>query len=434
MKSRKFTSNISLKIMSVLVGILVWLLVVNIDNPVKTRTFVISGENVEVINKAYVDSDNKMVMQDDDPASVRVTITAERKTLARITSGDISVVADLQQAANLDTTPVMVPITASCSSVSPEKIQVSPQYMEVRLEEKASQDFLVNANYGSSTPGKGYEVGTQTATPEKVKITGPKSLINKIDKVNATVNVDGETEDVTEEVSLQIIDKNQDSMTDGKMAYLTIDNPKVTVTTRFWKIQTEIKLRADYVGSPAEGYQVDSVTTVPDTISIAGTDAALALLKQDDNTLWIAGDGVDISGEKKDVERKVSLKDVLPTDTKLTSGASEDVLVRVSILPEGSKAFTILASEIEVKNKPSDYQYAFDTDSIRVKVKATKGNIDDFDADQIQASIDLADKSAGSYEVPVEVELPSGYELVEDVTTDVTISEISNVEENEKSE
>ena len=430
MKNRKLTANIPLKIMSILVGILVWLLVVNVDNPIKTRTIIIPGENVEVINKAYVDSDNKMVMQDDDPEPVRVTVTAERKTLARLTASDISVVADLQQAGNLDTKPVMVPITASCSGVSADNIKVTPQYLEVRLEEKASQDFLVNANYGTSTPGKGYEVGTQTASPEKVKITGPKSLINKIDKVNATVNVDGKTKDVTEDVSIQIIDKNQDSLTDGRMAYLTIDNQKVTVTTKFWKIRTGVKLRAGYTGEAAEGYQVDSVTTVPDTISIAGTDEALEQLRLEDNTLWISGDGVDISGEKSDVEKKVSLKDVLPDDTKLTSGASEDVLVRVSILPVGSRTFSLPANEIEVKNRPSDLHFAFDTDSISVKVKAVDGDIDEFDVADIKASIDLDGKTEGSYEVPVTVKLPKGYELLEDVTTDVTISEISNVEEN----
>ena len=130
------------------------------------------------------------------------------------------------------------------------------------------------------------------------------------------------------------------------------------------------------------------------------------------------------------MEKKVSLKDVLPEDTKLTSGASEDVLVRVSILPVGSRTFSLPANEIEVDNKPSDLQFAFDTDSISVKVKAVDGDIDEFDVSDIKASIDLDGKTEGSYEVPVTVKLPKGYELLEDVTTDVTISEISNVEDN----
>ena len=223
--------------MSILVGILIWVLVVNVDNPIDQKNITIQGDNVELLNKAYVDSANMMCMQDDDPDPVRVTITAERKTLSRITASDITVTADLQQAVSLDTDPVMVPITASCPGIAPGNIKVTPQYLSVHLEEKATQEFLVNVNYGDSKPGKGYEVGTQTASPEKVKITGPKSLINKIDKVYATVSVEGKTKDFTEEVNLTITDKNQDALS-GRMAYLTIDNSKVLVTTKFWKIQT----------------------------------------------------------------------------------------------------------------------------------------------------------------------------------------------------
>ena len=308
MKKTKLTRNFTLKIMSVFIGFLIWFIVVNVDNPVSSKSITIAGENVELQNTAYVDSANMMCMQDDDPDPIRVTITGERRLLSRITQTNITLTADLQQAGSLDTDPVMVPITASCPGISPENIKVTPQYLSVRLEEKVTQEFLVNVNYGSSQPGKGYEVGSQTASPEKVKITGPKSLVNKIDKVNATVDVDGRTKDFSEEAELNIIDKNQDSLA-GRMAYLTIDNTKVVVTTKFWKIRTGVNIGADYVGVPADGYQVESVTTVPDTVSIAGTDEALETLKQNDNTIWIGGADIDITGETTDIEKKVSLKE-----------------------------------------------------------------------------------------------------------------------------
>lgn len=431
MKKRKLTNNIPLKIMSLLVGIMVWVIVVNVDNPISQKNITIQGENVEVLNTAYVDSANKMCLQDDDPSPVRVTITGDRKTLSRIAASDITVTADLQQAVSLDTDPVMVPITASCPGISAGNIEVTPQYLSVHLEEKATQEFLVNVNYGDSKPGKGYEVGTQIASPEKVKITGPKSLVNKIDKVNATVSVEGKTEDFTEDVSLTITDKNQDAFS-SRMAYLTIDNSKVLVSTKFWKIRTEVKIQGEYTGKPADGYYVDSVTTVPDTISLAGTDEALDSLRQDDNTLWIGGSSIDITGKSGDIEEKVSLKDVLPENTKLTSGTSEDVWVRVSILPEGSHSYGLLSNEVKVENMPENLQLAFGTDKIEIRVKAVIGEIDDFDVKDVKASIDLKDMTEGSYQIPVKVELPEGYELLEDVTTDITISEISNAEENKE--
>lgn len=50
---KNLTKNIPLKIMSVIVGILVWLIVVNVDDPIITKGFVIS--DVQIINEAYVD-------------------------------------------------------------------------------------------------------------------------------------------------------------------------------------------------------------------------------------------------------------------------------------------------------------------------------------------------------------------------------------------
>ena len=98
---RKLTENISLKILSVVVAILVWLIVVNVDNPVGTRQFVL--DSVDLINQAYIDQDGKMCLPDADQGSVRVYITGARKTLEKIKAADIHAVADLQQAVSLNT-------------------------------------------------------------------------------------------------------------------------------------------------------------------------------------------------------------------------------------------------------------------------------------------------------------------------------------------
>ena len=58
---KNLTKNIPLKIMSIIVGILVWLIVVNVDDPIITKGFVIS--DVQIINEAYVDQLGEMVME-----------------------------------------------------------------------------------------------------------------------------------------------------------------------------------------------------------------------------------------------------------------------------------------------------------------------------------------------------------------------------------
>lgn len=427
MKKKKITDNLSLKIMSVAVAVVVWLIVVNIDNPVGTNYYTIT--NVELINKEYVESSDtigKMCMPEEDQDTVRVAITADKKTRDKIKVSDISAVADLQQAVSLDTNPVMVPITVTCSAVGvgPGDIKVSPQNLSVNLDEKETQEFVVNVSRGDTKPGKDYEVGSLTANPEKVRITGPKSLVNKIDKVNATIELNGNTQDFTQDVTLSIIDKNQEALSDSEMNSLRIENnAQVVVTARLWKIRQGVKIAAGYIGTPADGYQAGMIKTVPDTISVAGSTEGLQTLTDNDNVITIPSDSIDISGESTDVEKKISLKDLLPDNVKLTSDSSEDVWVTVSILPEGSREFSFPTKEIEVKNKPDDLQVTFETAQIAIRIKSDTEDLDDLDvAKDIKASIDLDQKTEGNYEVPVTIRLPDGYETVEDVSTEVVIS------------
>lgn len=427
MKKKKITDNLSLKIMSVAVAAVVWLIVVNIDNPVGTNYYTIT--NVELINKEYVESSDtigKMCMPEENQDTVRVAITADKKTRDKIRVSDISAVADLQQAVSLDTNPVMVPITVTCSvsGIGPGDIKVTPQNLSVNLDEKETQEFVVNVTRGDTKPGKDYEVGSLTANPEKVRITGPKSLVNKIDKVNAAIELNGKTQDFTQEVTLSIIDKNQEALSDSEMNSLRIENnAQVIVTAKLWKIRQGVKISAGYVGTPAEGYQAGMIKTVPDTISVAGSTEGLETLAANDNVITIPSESIDISGESSDVEKKISLKDLLPDNVKLTSDSSEDVWVTVSILPEGSREFSFPTKEIEVKNKPDDLQVTFETAQIAIRIKSDSKDLDDLDVTKdIKASIDLEDKEEGNYEVPVTVSLPDGYEIVENVSTEVVIS------------
>ncbi len=434
MKKRKITDNIPLKIMSVAVAVVVWLIVVNIDNPVGTNYYTLN--NVELINKEYVESSDtigKMCMPEQSQDSIRVAITTTKKIRDRIKVTDISAVADLQQAVSLDTNPVMVPITVTCSipGVSANDIKVTPQNLSVNLDEKETQEFVVNVSKGDTKPSKDYEVGSLTANPEKVRITGPKTLINKIDKVNAAIDLDGNTQDFSQDVNLTIIDKNQEPLSDSEMNSLRIENnAKVVVTARLWKIRQGVGISAGYVGTPADGYQVGSVKTVPDTISVAGSTEGLESLAQNDNVITIPADSIDISGESKDVEKKINLSNLLPDNVKLTSDSSEDVWVTVSILPVGSREFDIPTKSIEVKNKPDDLQVTFETAQIAVRIKSDENDMDDLNAQKdIKASIDLNGKEEGNYEVPVKIVLPDGYETVEDVTTEVVISSGTAVDE-----
>ena len=420
---KNLTKNIPLKIMSIIVGILVWLIVVNVDDPIITKGFVIS--DVQIINEAYVDQLGEMVMQDDRENSVRVYITGERKIVNRLTSSDIKAVADLQQAQSTDTDPVMIPITATCSGILPENVRVSPQNLSVHLEKKVTKEFAINVTSDDSKPAQGLEVASLTANPEKVRITGPESLVGKIDSVSVDVSskLEGIDQDTTiTGAELTITDKNQDTLSSNSMSYLKFDNNgKVNVTAKLWKVRSDIRISAGYTGEPAEGYVVDSVTT-------AGSEEALDNLKLQGNTIYLDNENVDISGKSNDVEKKVNLSELLPDGLKLTSGSSTDLWITVNILPEGSKIYSFPTEDIKVKGLPDDLQLAFEVADIELKVQAEDEDLSKFDLKSVGAVLSMDDWEEGSYEVPIKISLPEGYKLLEDVTAEIKISKVSNVD------
>ena len=121
---------------------------------------------------------------------------------------------------------------------------------------------------------------------------------------------------------------------------------------------------------------------------------------------------------------------MLPEDTKLTNGTSEDVWVKVSILPIGSHSYGLPSNQVTVEDLGDNLLVTFGTDKIEIRVKATDSSLDDFDIDKVKASVSLKNMSVGSYQIPVTVKLPKGYELLEEVFADVTISEVTNTTDN----
>ncbi|MGI6068810.1 MAG: YbbR-like domain-containing protein [Blautia sp.] len=421
----KFLNNIPLKIMSVAVAILVWLLVVNIDNPIRTR--IITDVPVQVLNEAYIESGGKMCLIEESQDDITVSVTGKRKTVENLTASDVIATADLKQMLSLDTNPVMVPINVSVPGISQVDIQPVPRNMAITIEEMMSQDFIVTVDTGASKPEVGYEIGEVQANPEKVQITGPQTLIKKIDRVVAYTDVTGITGDLSTRVKLKIFDKNQDELSANQVKYLKFDisEPTVDVAVSLWKVRDNVTIEAGYVGEPAIGYKVEALVSTPSKVKVAGTDEALSQLAADGNKIVIPAENIDVFGKSADFETKVNIAKLLPDGIKLTTGTSDSVIVKASILPVGSKEYSIPTKRIVIQNIPEGLQAVCETEKVEIRVSEGTQSLEALDPENIQLSVDLSGKKAGSYEVPVQVSLPAGYAIVSNVTITVKLSEVA---------
>ena len=94
-EKHKYMENLSLKVIALFFAVFLWLIVINIDDPVDTQTF--DNIPVEVKNEQVVKSKGKMYQILDGTENVSVKVTAKREILEKLTSSDFSAVADMQE-------------------------------------------------------------------------------------------------------------------------------------------------------------------------------------------------------------------------------------------------------------------------------------------------------------------------------------------------
>lgn len=418
----KWTRNLSLKLLSLVVAFLIWILIDNIDNPTRSRVFrdvqiqVINGESVTEIDKVY-----DIVSEE----SVALKVTERRSVLDKLTQSDFTVTADLEDLNEMNTVPLSV--TCSDPSVSWDEIEVLPSSMKVQLEQRKQSEFAVSVSVVGQ-PEKGFEVGqTEIVQGKTVQIAGPESMLNRIGQVVASVNVTHISNDQRLNATLSVYDKNGDPMQMNRLQVkdssgAILSENTVMVDVSLWEVRNDIRVEVEVTGTPIEGYRLTDVSVMPETVNLVGTKEALDSL---DGRL-VLKEKISVDNVSESFIRDMDISETLAEndELRLVSEADPAVTVSVQIERSGDRTLQIPLSNLEVQNRPEEMNLAFSpADEITLQVHS-----DDQEAvitvRDIKASIDLdVCTEPGVYEIPVQVELPEGYTLTSDVNLVVTAEE-----------
>lgn len=423
----KFTRNIGLKVLSLVVAFLIWLLVVNVNDPVNVRLFrdvKIQQENVESVTEL----DKVLDVVEDDVYGDTVIIRVKEKdsVLKKLTSSDFRVVADMETMNEMGS----VPLRVECSNpaVTRDEIELIPAVQKVKLEAKKQSEFMVNVQT-IGKPENGYEVGmTEVVNGRTVLIAGPESILKIIDKVVAEVNTSRIKTDKRLNGNLVVYDKNGNELTTqmerlqikDSSGVLLADN-QVIVDVTLWQVMNDIPVEVKTVGSPAEGYQVSGISTIPVTINLVGTNEALARL----NGKIVIQEPVSIEGATENVTQDIDLTETLASleGLRLVADADPAVSVTVQIEKNGDQTLRVPLSNLEVLNRPDAAKMSLTispADEVQVSIHAQEGSAR-LSVSDIKATVDLQECAVeGVYEIPVQIELPEGYSLTADVKLVVT--------------
>ena len=367
---------------------------------------------------------------------INVYVTARKSVRSSLAADSFIVKADME---NYNEALGTVPLEISCEDgrIRQEDIRMLPSSLKISMEDKVEQNFGM-AVVTTGKPDKGYEVGKTTiVTGDTIRIAGPESLINIIGKVTISVDVTNMSMGSTDFYPIRIEDKNGATLTDGQMSNLelknsdgvSLQNNSAEVQTELWKVYNDIPLKVEVTGEVAPGYKVSAVTLAPQTINLVAEENAIEEL----GGIIQLKDPVNVEGMTETQDFTVDLNDTLNQydDIRLESDISSAITVHVGIDEVGSKTFQMPISDIIMHNTPSDKKLIFSpADAVSISVKTTSEDSEEaitLTLSDISAEIDLKScEINGSYTLPVNVTLPEGYELVNDVSIVVNIEEQDN--------
>ena len=129
------TNNLALKVISILVAMVLWLIVVNIDDPDKTRTF--TNIEVQVLNQDAIEDSGKVYNILDNSNMITVDVIGPRSYLKDLTASDIVATADLEQV-DLDMGLVKINVGVTKSSDKFTSVTSRTMNMKVCIEELLS--------------------------------------------------------------------------------------------------------------------------------------------------------------------------------------------------------------------------------------------------------------------------------------------------------
>ena len=243
MKER-LTNNAGLKIISVIFAMLLWLVVVNISDPTITKTF--NGIPINVQDTDVITNKGKTYDRIDDSKTANVTVTAKRSDIESIKASDIHATASMKNL--MEGYLIPIDITIDGYEGVYQSAEVSPVNIQVSIEDTASNKFPITVVTDGDVQD-GYIIGSTTAKPSAVTISGARSVINSISRVVVKADVSSLSEDETINGELLVYDKDGNIIDQTQLnTNLGSGGAKVKVDLYSTK---EVDLEFNTAGSPA---------------------------------------------------------------------------------------------------------------------------------------------------------------------------------------
>lgn len=399
------TNNIGLKFLAVLIALVLWLAIVNVNDPEKTIT--VSNIPISVTNESAITS-RDMVYNVKSEQYLNITVSGKRSIVSNLSAEDFRATASLKELSKVNSIPVDV--TAKNASLG-RKITIVKQSAQTilvdveNLEEKDFTDLVVEY---TGKVADGYVAGLSSMSTDEVTVKAPTSIIDKIKKVAVRCSLDGTNTNISKKCPVILYDKNNKEI---KSDEIELSDKKIRVNVNVLRAkQVPIStINKDELGKPADGYVVDDVILSSDSITVYGSEESLDSIESLD-----IQDDIDVSDAKGDVTQNIDVTGKLPKG--LSVSGESTITVKVLIKKLITRTFEYDASEVSLNDLSSDLDVQLVTKKVKVTLQGEEEVISQLTKDDMAISADLGKVKEGTTTVHVDVAVTDNTTLMNNVT------------------
>lgn len=422
---KKLLKNLGLKLLSIVIAVVLWFVVVMTNNPKDTKTF--SNIEVKLVNVELLEKEGKMYEILENTNRVRVTVEMPRNQMGELSEEDIVAEADMSKLTEINTVPINYYVLNNDLNVS--GVTGNRDVVRLKVEDKAEKWVNVYTEPIGEV-AEGFMLDTVYRNPNRLLVSGPKSVVEKIDKAVVELDVSNATSNVIVNLEPTFYDVEGNVVEVSPSLTKNEDTVNVEAQVLAYK---DVPIGWSYMGIPAEGYLVTGATSCdPSTVRVAGTLQALRNV----NRITIPREDLDISGATEDYTENVNLRKYLPDNVKLADESSNGrAAITIGIAPRVERTLTIPSRNISIQGLPEGMTAAFEneTGSYRQVISGLEAAVSAVDQAEVKGAVDLAawmkdndltELSEGVYNLPVSLELPDNVRVEGELIVAVNISEV----------
>lgn len=400
-----FTKDITLKIIAVAAAIFLWIVVVNIEDPNRSKFFT---AKVKVINEHVLTDAGKYYELRDDELSVTFRVSAKRSIIEKLSNSDFTATADLNYIGPKNRVPINVEANRYSNQIN---ISSRSFYVDLIVGKVSEKRFSIKA-MTRGKPIKDIVIAGAKVTPNVVTVRGPEKIISKIRYVTATADVKGIAKDITESVVPVFHDKNGKEIDTSRLKY-NLSTVEVSVTVGLSK---KVPIIVKTSGTLEKGYTLEGIFVSPKKILVQGDSDALNVL----NEIVIPEDVINLSNATKDILTNVDISSYLPNGIELTNPEEKIVTIKVKINSETSKIISVPTENLTVTGLKENESYRFINKEVKIEIKGMADLMDKVDPSKVTGHVDVSGLSQGIHQVNVSLVLSNGL-WAETKTTSISI-------------